>query len=82
MAETQAGWYNDGAGTIRWWDGRDWTDKVQPAEPGPHGPGGLIDRIAAEAVAGGQLVPPRAAPVMSSFKSSSKRSCGEPALGT
>ncbi|WP_084635285.1 DUF2510 domain-containing protein [Propionicicella superfundia] len=62
MAQTQAGWYNDGSGTMRWWDGKDWTDKVQTAPPGPQGPGGLIDRIAADAVAGGQARPaPRGA---------------------
>lgn len=59
MAETQAGWYNDGSGVMRWWDGKDWTDKVQPPPPGPQRPGGLLDRIAADAVAGGQ---PRPAP--------------------
>ncbi len=59
MAETQAGWFNDGSGTMRWWDGKDWTDKVQPPPPRQQGPGGFIDRIATDAVAGGQ---PRPAP--------------------
>ncbi len=57
MADTQAGWYNDGTGTMRWWDGRVWTDKVQPPAPAPSSPGALVDRIAAEAVAGGQPRP-------------------------
>ncbi len=64
MAETRAGWYNDGSGTTRWWDGRDWTDKVQSPPAAPHGPGALIDRIAADAVAGGQ---PRPAPRGASY---------------
>jgi hypothetical protein len=61
MAGTQAGWYDDGSGTMRWWDGKDWTDRVQtPAEAPP--PGGFIDRIAASAVAGEQARPaPRGA---------------------
>lgn len=57
MADANAGWYDDGAGNMRWWDGRDWTDKVQPPVPAPMGPGALFDRIAAEAVAGGQPRP-------------------------
>jgi hypothetical protein len=57
VADTQAGWYNDGTGTMRWWDGRVWTDKVQPPAPAPSSPGALVDRIAAEAVAGGQPRP-------------------------
>lgn len=24
--QVQAGWYDDGSGTIRWWDGRQWTE--------------------------------------------------------
>jgi hypothetical protein len=57
MAETQAGWYNDGSGTMRWWDGKNWTDQVQPQHASQQS--GLIDRIAADAAAGGQ---PRPAP--------------------
>ncbi|MFV0372863.1 DUF2510 domain-containing protein [Microbacterium sp.] len=37
MANTQAGWYEDGSGTMRWWDGQKWTDSVQP--PAPKEPG-------------------------------------------
>ena len=57
MADTQAGWYDDGSGTQRWWDGQRWTENVQPAVAPAPGIGGMIDRIQAEAVAGGQPRP-------------------------
>lgn len=59
MAETKPGWYDDGTGTIRWFDGNAWTDAVQPPPPGAGGLSGAIDRIQAEANAGAQ---PRPAP--------------------
>ncbi len=57
-----AGWHDDGSGRQRWWDGSAWTDRFQDAEAAPavvHAPptaglGGMIDRIQAEAAAGGQ----------------------------
>ncbi len=30
---TPAGWYPDSQGTLRYWDGRAWTDHTQPASP-------------------------------------------------
>ena len=30
------GWYNDGAGSQRYWDGKQWTDQVLPGPPGPN----------------------------------------------
>lgn len=63
-AEAQAGWYDDGSGTTRWWDGQTWTDKVQPPPPSASGFGGMISRIEADAVAGGR---PRPAPAGMSY---------------
>jgi len=59
MADTQAGWYDDGSGTMRWWDGQQWTDQVQPPAPQQPGLDGFINRARAEAEAGAQ---PRPAP--------------------
>ncbi|MFT4088709.1 MAG: DUF2510 domain-containing protein [Gordonia sp. (in: high G+C Gram-positive bacteria)] len=31
------GWYDDGSGTMRWWDGQKWTERTQPpAQQAPH----------------------------------------------
>jgi hypothetical protein len=30
-AQTPAGWYDDGRGALRWWDGNGWTEHTQPA---------------------------------------------------
>lgn len=63
MAKPQAGWYDDGQGRQRWWDGSVWTDRYQePATGG--GIGGFIERAQADAVAGGQ---PRPAPAGMSY---------------
>ena len=64
MADTQAGWYDDGSGTMRWWDGQNWTDTVQPPAPQEPGIGGMINRAQADAVAGAQ---PRPAPTGMSY---------------
>ncbi len=63
MAEAAAGWYDDGTGRQRWWDGQQWTDQFQDPQPA-NGPGGLIDRITADAVSGAQ---PRPAPTGMSY---------------
>jgi hypothetical protein len=42
MSQTPAGWYDDGQGAQRWWDGTRWTEHTQP------GPGSSADRPAAD----------------------------------
>lgn len=32
---TPAGWYDDGHGRLRWWDGSRWTEHTAPLTPGP-----------------------------------------------
>lgn len=55
--ETRAGWYPDGSGAMRWWDGSTWTDQVQAPTPQRGGLGGVVDRIEADAAAGGRARP-------------------------
>ena len=57
MANAQAGWYDDGSGRQRWWDGQIWTDEFQQPPPHSGGLGGLVNRIEAEAVSGAQPRP-------------------------
>lgn len=64
MTDTQAGWYDDGSGTKRWWDGTAWTDAVQPPVPQEPGVSGMINRAQADAVSGAQ---PRPAPAGMSY---------------
>jgi len=56
LAETPAGWYDDGSGTTRWWDGQKWTEQVQPAAP-IKGISGMVNHIEAEAASGGRPRP-------------------------
>lgn len=35
---TPAGWYDDGSGRQRWWDGQQWTDHFAPASAAPVAP--------------------------------------------
>jgi hypothetical protein len=44
VGNAQAGWYDDGAGRKRWWDGEKWTDDVQ--QPQADTGGGLAERSA------------------------------------
>ena len=65
MVNAQAGWYDDGAGQKRWWDGERWTDDFhQPQAAGSGGVAGAVRRIEAEAVAGAQ---PRQGPQSASY---------------
>lgn len=51
MSQTPAGWYPDAHGTIRWWDGAQWTEHVHPpaAPPSavPQGPTGPPPSVSA-----------------------------------
>jgi Protein of unknown function (DUF2510) len=35
MATKPPGWYDDGRGALRWWDGAQWTEHVQAPDPEP-----------------------------------------------
>lgn len=63
-ADTHAGWYDDGSGNSRWWDGTKWTEQVQAPKPPAGGLSGLVGRIEADAVAGSK---PRPAPAGMSY---------------
>jgi hypothetical protein len=64
MAKPKAGYYDDGNGRKRWWDGTQWTDQYQDESTGAGGIGGVIEHIQAEAVAGAQ---PHPAPTRASY---------------
>jgi hypothetical protein len=52
VGNAQAGWYDDGAGKKRWWDGEKWTDEVhEPQADAGGGLAGVVRKIEAEAVA-------------------------------
>ena len=56
MATTKAGWYDDGTGRQRWWDGAQWTEQYQ--DPAPiNSPAALVEHIQAAAVSGAQPRP-------------------------
>ena len=58
MGNTPAGWYDDGQGRKRWWNGEEWTDEYQqPAQNAGAGISGFIDNLKAEAVAAAQPRP-------------------------
>lgn len=61
MTQLPAGWYDDGTGAKRWWDGTAWTDTLQTG-PGAAAPyaGSIVDQLQAEANAGAR--PRQAAP--------------------
>lgn len=57
MSSTQAGWYDDGSGTTRWWDGTTWKERVQTPPPRAGGMGAAVDRMQAEAESGARSRP-------------------------
>ncbi len=56
MAQAAAGFYDDGSGRQRWWDGQQWTDRWQDPTP-VDSPAALVEHIKSEAAAGGQPRP-------------------------
>lgn len=56
-ATAQPGWYDEGNGNERWWDGQAWTDDRRPAQPQAGGISGAINQAQAAAVAGAQPRP-------------------------
>lgn len=65
MTTTPPGWYDDGHGAMRWWDGSQWTEHVaEPdAEPSPDAPteAEIVAASEADAQAGPGAVPGAAA---------------------
>jgi hypothetical protein len=58
VSTAQAGWYDDGAGKKRWWDGEKWTDDVQQPQPDSGGgSAGVVPQVDAGAVASSQPRP-------------------------
>jgi len=56
MTKPAAGWYDDGAGRQRWWDGEGWTDTWQEPQQ-PSSPAAIVEHIKADAISGGQPRP-------------------------
>lgn len=50
MATTPPGWYDDGRGALRWWDGAQWTEHVQTPDAEPAAVDAAADPLAAEPV--------------------------------
>lgn len=57
MTNPQAGYYDDGSGRQRWWDGTQWTDNYQEPQASTGGIGGIVEQIQANANAGAQARP-------------------------
>jgi hypothetical protein len=56
VANAIAGWYDDGSGRQRWWDGQNWTDTWQ--DPAPvNSPSTLVEHIKSEASSGSRPRP-------------------------
>lgn len=50
MATTPPGWYDDGRGALRWWDGAQWTEHVQTPDAEPAAVDAAADPLATEPV--------------------------------
>ena len=55
--DTQPGWYPEGDGKERWWDGQGWTEDRRPVAGNEGGISGAISQAQADAVAGAQPRP-------------------------
>lgn len=53
------GWYDDGHGTTRWWDGTMWTEAVQGPSSSARGVDGIFNRMEANVSSGGSTRPAR-----------------------
>jgi hypothetical protein len=67
MATTPPGWYDDGHGALRWWDGAQWTEHTHVADAAPAVDAVVSDAVVsdgfvADAAALGAVVPDAAAP--------------------
>jgi len=67
MATTPPGWYDDGHGALRWWDGAQWTEHAQSpdaatSESGLDEPGAVTGSDGADGVADGEAIDTPTAP--------------------
>ncbi|RIJ57588.1 DUF2510 domain-containing protein [Clavibacter phaseoli] len=74
-AEAQAGWYDDGSGTMRWWDGTRWTETVQPPPPPGYGASAASAPVASAPAASipAASIPAAAAPAAAASAASRTR---------
>lgn len=63
MTTTPPGWYDDGHGALRWWDGSQWTEHVAQPDPEPSDAPTEAEIVAAQLEAEAQPVVPEAQPV-------------------
>ncbi|WP_350351944.1 DUF2510 domain-containing protein [Microbacterium sp. A8/3-1] len=63
MTTTPAGWYDDGSGSLRWWDGVQWTAHVRAATATPTAPDSAPEAARAEEAAVTPAVPTPEEPV-------------------
>ena len=58
MTTTPPGWYDDGHGAMRWWDGARWTEHVAAPDPVPAEPAFDPHALATDASAVHDPAPP------------------------